>query len=83
MIEKTFIVAKEEGLHARPASELTKLCQKFSSDIKLAKDSKEVNPKSILGILSLGAGKGDKVTVKVNGQDEQEAMKTIEQFFKS
>lgn len=83
MIEKTFVIAKEEGLHARPASELTKLCQKFSSDIKLIKDLKEVNPKSILGILSLGAGKGDQVTVKVNGQDEQEAMKTIEQFFKS
>ncbi|NLM13722.1 MAG: HPr family phosphocarrier protein [Epulopiscium sp.] len=83
MIEKTFVIAKEEGLHARPASELTKLCQKFSSDIKLIKDSHEVNPKSILGILSLGAGKGDQVTVKVNGQDEQEAMKTIEQFFNS
>jgi len=72
----------EEGLHARPASEITKLCQKFVSDITFIKDTAQIDPKSILGILTLGAGKGDEIRVEVSGEDEEEAVKAIEEFFK-
>lgn len=72
----------KEGLHARPASEITKLCQKFVSDIKFIKDTAEIDPKSILGILTLGASKGDKIQVEVFGEDEEEALNVIEEFFR-
>lgn len=81
MLSKSFIIQNSEGLHARPAADLTKICQKFTCDILLAKKGTEINPKSILGILSLGAAKGDEVTVKVNGEDEENAMEELEKFF--
>ena len=76
-----FIIAFEEGLHARPASELVKVCSHLKSDIIMEKDGLTVDPKSILGIMAFGAAKGDKVTVEVNGEDEEEAMAKIGLFF--
>ncbi|QUI24470.1 HPr family phosphocarrier protein [Vallitalea pronyensis] len=80
MLTKTFTIQFPEGLHARPASELTKVCQKFKSEVVLEKSERTVNPKSIIGILSLGATKGDAITVTTEGEDEQEAMLAIEAF---
>jgi len=74
----------EEGLHARPASEVSKLCQSFSSDIKFIKEDEniEANPKSTLSLLTLGASKGTVLKVEVSGEDEIEAYKALEEFFK-
>lgn len=47
-----FTVPFSEGLHARPAAELVKICQKASSEIIMKKGNTDVNPKSILGIIS-------------------------------
>lgn len=72
-----------EGLHARPASELVKICQKAVSDIELIKGDISVNPKSILGVISLGAGFDEEITVEVNGSDEEEVMEKIKLFFQA
>lgn len=72
----------EEGLHARPASEVSKLCQSFTSDIKFIKDDIEANPKSTLGLLALGASKGAQIKVEISGDDEVKALKAIEEFFR-
>lgn len=82
MLTKTLIIPFTEGLHARPASELTKVCQKFKSKVILEKNEMVVDPKSILGILSLGAVKGDAVIITTDGEDEQEAMQALEAFMK-
>lgn len=78
---KEFTINFTEGLHARPAADLVKICQKAKSDIELAKDDIVVNPKSILGILSIGAGKGDVVTFTIEGEDEENIAQALEQFF--
>ncbi|WP_105614584.1 HPr family phosphocarrier protein [Vallitalea okinawensis] len=83
MLTETLIIPFAEGLHARPASELTKVCQKFKSKVTLEKNETKVDPKSILGILSLGAVKGDSVNITTDGEDEQEAMKAIRVFMKA
>ena len=72
----------KEGLHARPATELVKICMQIKSDITLIKEDAHVNPKSILGIMSLGAGYGTALTVQVEGVDETEAIAKLETFFK-
>ncbi len=82
MLTKSLIIPFEEGLHARPASELTKVCHKYKAKIVLEKNDMKVDPKSILGILSLAALKGDPIMVTVEGEDEQEAMEAIEAFMK-
>ncbi|KGG80642.1 phosphocarrier protein HPr [Caloranaerobacter azorensis H53214] len=67
----------ETGLHARPASIFVKEASKYTSDIKIIKNGKEYNAKSIMGILSLGAGKGDKLTITAEGEDEKQAIQAL------
>ena len=77
MYKKGVILKNATGLHARPASLFIKEASKFSSDIKVVKDDKEYNAKSIMGILSMGAGKGDTITIRANGSDAKEAVESL------
>ena len=70
------------GIHARPATELFKLCKGRDCVIKVAKGDKEVPFKGVMGIMSLGAKQGDTVKVTVEGGDEAAAAATLEKFFK-
>ncbi len=81
MITSEFTIAFAEGLHARPASDLVRICQKAKSDIRILKDDMTADPKSILGIMALGAAKGDVVKVEVEGEDEEEVFASIKGFF--
>ena len=83
MIHKSIEIKSEEGLHARVASLFVKTCTKFKSDIYIEKDNIQINAKSIMGIIALGALKGDVISVIVNGYDEEEAMKAIEEFLEN
>jgi len=65
------------GLHARPASLFAKTAENFESDITVEKDGIEVDGKSILGLMMLVAEKGAELTIKVDGPDEEEALKTL------
>lgn len=70
----------EEGLHARPATQFSKTAMKFACDIQVMKNGDTVNiynPKSILSILSMGAAKGDELTILATGEDEEEAINSI------
>ena len=75
-IEKV-ILELETGLHARPASELVKVASRYSSEIKLIKDGEEFNAKSIMGLLSISATKGDIFTIQAEGKDAKEAVEGI------
>lgn len=65
------------GLHARPASIFVKEAAQFKSDISVIKDTKECDAKSLISLLSLGAGKGTKLTIKAEGEDEKEAVESL------
>lgn len=73
----------KEGLHARLATELVKICQLIKSNISLIKDTIHVNPKSIFGIMSLGASFGTSLTIEVTGIDEDEGAALLTKFFES
>lgn len=77
MIETTVEIVNERGMHARAASKFVKLANKYKSLIKIKKGSVEVDGKSILGLLLLQASKGTSITLKTDGEDEQEAMEAI------
>jgi phosphocarrier protein HPr len=77
MVEKKFVVKNETGLHARPASMFVQKAAKFKSVIKLQKEGKEANAKSIISVLSLGAGKGSQITISCTGADENEALDAL------
>lgn len=80
MIEEKIVIKNETGLHARPAANLVKEASKYPCDLRIRKGSKEVNLKSMLGLLSLGAGKGDEVTIIADGRDEKETIKKLAEF---
>ena len=82
MMEKTFTVIDEAGIHARPASILVQAVSKFSSDVNLEYKGKTVNLKSILGIMSLGIPSGAEIKISVSGEDETEAIQTITEVLK-
>ena len=79
-LERKIIVKNKQGLHARPAALFVQLANKFDSKITVAKDSQEVNGKSIMGILMLGAEKGSAVIVTADGDDAENALKELEEF---
>lgn len=67
----------ETGLHARPASMFVKEASKYTSEITVVKEGTSYNGKSIMGILSMGANKGDKLTIMAEGEDEKEAVDAL------
>lgn len=78
--EKKVKITNETGLHARPASQLVNKAGKFESKIDIVTGDKEVNAKSIMGIMSLGIGKGDEIILKANGDDAEAAVAAIVEF---
>lgn len=83
MIHKSIEIENELGLHSRIAALFVQVCTKFKSDIYIEKDDFQINAKSIMGVMALGASQGEIVNIMVNGIDEKEAMKEIENFFKN
>lgn len=77
MIEKEIIIMNKTGLHARPAAVFVEIADRFESEIELIFDGINVNAKSIIGVLSLGIGKGDKAILRISGIDEKEAMEKM------
>ncbi|HQO06227.1 MAG TPA: HPr family phosphocarrier protein, partial [Fervidobacterium sp.] len=56
---------------------------KFKSDIYILKDGREINAKSILGILSMGARKGDEITIRISGEDEEQALSRLTELLEN
>jgi phosphocarrier protein len=77
MQQQEFKIVNKLGLHARASALFVKTAGKFQSEVKLARESVEVNGKSIMGIMMLAASKGTMVRLTVEGADEEEAMQTI------
>ena len=63
------------GVHARPATLLVQTASKDDSDINLEYKGKKVNLKSIMGVMSLGIGKGAEITISADGEDETSGVK--------
>ncbi len=76
MARQTVNVTNETGLHARPASEFTKIASSVPCDVYLEKDGKKANAKSILGILSLAIGKGNVVDIITKVTGKMQRLKT-------
>lgn len=77
MIEKELVINNKTGLHARPASIFVETADQFNSEVEVIFDGISVNAKSIIGVLSLGVGQGDTIKLRINGKDEEEAMRTM------
>ena len=83
MTEQIITIINRAGIHARPAAVLVEAAKDFKSTIFLEKDTVRINGKSILGIMTLGAGYGNKIRIIAQGEDEQEAVAALVRLFES
>lgn len=77
MLEGTFEVRNELGLHARAASKLVTAASKFNCDVQVSREGQAANAKSVMGVLLLCGSKGTLLTVTTCGDDEVEALASI------
>ena len=77
MQNNSVVVKCKCGLHARPAASVMKTAKTFLSKIRIEKDGKSGNAKSIIDILSVNVNCMDRVEVSCDGEDEKEAMRAI------
>lgn len=77
MPQRRVTVASKSGLHARPAAVFVQEAKRFQSAVTVAKDGKTVNAKSILSVLTLGAGQGDQVVLAAEGSDADTAVESL------
>lgn len=81
MKEQTVVVKNRAGIHARPAALIVQTASKFQSKIMFIKENEEINAKSIMGIITLGAGYNTEILVTAQGADEEEAVTALSQLF--
>ena len=77
---KKVVVQNKQGLHARPAALFVQVANKFDARITVRREEEEVNGKSIMGILMLGAEKGTEITIQADGEDAESALVELEKI---
>ena len=77
MVSRPVTVVNQLGMHARAAAKFVHLATKFQAQIRVSKDSREVDGKSIMGLLLLAAARGTTITISADGSDEREAIEAL------
>ena len=83
MIERIIKVINRAGIHARPSALLVQTTKNFQSNIFIEKDEYRINAKSIMGIITLGAGYGTELKIIAEGEDEDAAVEALVKLFES
>ncbi|AFT71847.1 Phosphotransferase system [Alloalcanivorax dieselolei B5] len=81
MIERELTIINKLGLHARAAAKVVSVASRYSCTIQVLHNERQVDAKSIMGLLTLGAAKGTNLRVRVDGDDEQPAMAELADLF--
>jgi phosphoenolpyruvate-protein phosphotransferase len=80
---KPIVITAAGGLHARPAALITTAARRFTADVRLVKDSREANARSVVSIMALEADKGDVLTIVATGSDAAAAVAAISELLAS
>jgi phosphocarrier protein len=81
MLERDITISNKLGLHARASAKLVQLLQGFQADAFLVHRGREVNAKSIMGVMMLAAGIGSQITLRTDGADEAAALDAMFDLF--
>ena len=77
MTAKSVTVVNQLGMHARAAAKFVHLATRFESKIRVGHQGREVDGKSIMGILLLAAARGSSISITADGADEREAVHAL------
>ncbi|MEI6514382.1 MAG: HPr family phosphocarrier protein [bacterium] len=82
-VSQFFTIQVPEGLHARPVAMMVKIISRFKSDVQICYGGKRVNARSVLGILSLGIGFGERFEMKAEGFDAVELLDAMDDLVRN
>ena len=80
MTKKEITIQLDSGLETRPVALLVQVASQYDSDIYIESDSRNINAKSIMGMMALGLVSGENVIISANGNDEARAIDGIEAY---
>ena len=83
MVSADVTIKNKVGLHSRPATCFIQKANEFKCGIWIEKDSKKVNAKSLLGVLSLGVLQGTEIKIIADGSDEDDAIESMKALVES
>ncbi len=81
MVKITVTVKNKAGLHARPSSLIVKTCAIYNSEVYIGREGNLINAKSIMGVLTLGAGFGTELIIQAVGEDEAQVTEKLALLF--
>lgn len=79
-LRKRLHVRSRQGLHARPAALFAQVANRFKSIIRVRRGKREVDGKSIMGLLTLAASRGSTIEITTQGSDAEDALHALEQL---
>ena len=80
MLSRDLVVVNRLGIHARPAALFVRIASKFQSEIVIEKDGERINGKSIMGLMMLAAGPGNRLRLQANGEDAEDALRALDEL---
>ena len=80
MIKTSVVVKADPGFDGRPIALLVQEASQYASKVYIQVAEKNINAKSIMGMMTLGLDSGEEITLSANGEDEEAAMSSIEQY---
>lgn len=81
MLEQDIVISNKLGLHARASAKLVQLVSGFRSTVMISCRGREINAKSIMGLMLLAAGVGTPIRLRVEGEDEAVAIAAVADLF--
>jgi phosphocarrier protein len=83
MLERELLVSHPMGLHAQASAKVVQLLAGYQCQVTFVAKGREVNAKSIMGVMLLAAGPGTSIRIRCSGEDELEALAAVEALFGS
>lgn len=83
MTERDLEICNRLGLHARAAAKLVHTAGRFGCEVTLIKEGEEVDAKSILGLMAIGAAQGTKISIVCEGEDESDAIDAVAELIEN
>lgn len=81
MLETRLEITNKLGLHARAAAKVVAIASRYNARIRVHQGEQAVDAKSIMGLLTLGAGQGSHLVITVEGDDEEQALADLTDLF--
>jgi phosphocarrier protein len=80
MVTRTLRIVNPLGLHARAAARFVRVASQYAATVRVSKGARELDGKSILGLLLLGASRGSDITIRADGADAEAAVEALSQL---